>query len=304
MIPPETKAILEHQQYRLVGDHSAVKICHWTKKSLLDEGVCYKERFYGIECHRCLQMTPAVSWCTQKCIFCWRNTEQTLGCSMDKVDEPKNIIEDMITAQRKLLSGFGGNPDKVNQKKFKEAQDPNQVAISLSGEPTIYPRLSELIEEFKKREFSVFLVTNGTLPERLESLEHLPSQLYVSLDAPDERTYDSVCKPMIPDGWERLNRTLEIFPTLKTRTVTRITLVKNRNIHDAEGYAKLIGKAEPDYIEVKAFMFVGGSRLRLSMDNMPSFEEVYSFSEKLAEHTGYNIKDEKIDSRVVLLSKK
>ena len=50
---------LQKMGYRFAGNnyHAAAKICHWTKKSILDEGVCYKEKFYGIKSHRCLQMS-------------------------------------------------------------------------------------------------------------------------------------------------------------------------------------------------------------------------------------------------------
>ncbi len=221
---------------------------------------------------------------------------------MEKVDEPSEIIEKSILAQRKLLSGYGGIPQRVDQKKYREAQDPNQVAISLSGEPTLYPQISELIEGFKRRGFTTFLVTNGTLPQRIGSLDTLPTQLYVSLDAPDNRTYNRLCNPIIPDAWNRLQDTLELFPSLKTRKVIRITLVKEENMLDVKGYAKLISKADPDFVEVKAFMLVGGSRRRLTLDNMPSFHEVYAFSEKLSEELGYELKDCKEQSRVVLLS--
>jgi len=78
MLTNDIKKVLEKQHYKLAGRHSAVKLCTWTKKSIRDKGSCYKQQFYGIESHRCLQMTPAVSWCTQKCLFCWSNIEQTL----------------------------------------------------------------------------------------------------------------------------------------------------------------------------------------------------------------------------------
>jgi len=139
MINSDLRGVLEKQKYRLIGRHSAIKLCAWTKKSIRDQGVCYKQQFYGIECHRCLQMTPAVSWCTHRCVFCWRNVEQTIGTELPVFDEPGYIIDEAIKLQRKLMEGYAGVPDKVNQKKYREAQDPNQAAISLSGEPTIYP---------------------------------------------------------------------------------------------------------------------------------------------------------------------
>lgn len=302
MIDPKIKNLLQKQHYKIVGRHSAVKLCHWLKKSILDEGYCYKQRFYGISSHRCLQMTPAVIWCTHKCIFCWRNTDHTLGYELGDCDEPSDIIDEAIEKQRMLLSGYGGIPDRINKRKFREAQDPNQAAISLSGEPTIYPRISELIEEFKKRGFTTFLVSNGTFPERFMDMT-LPTQLYISIDAPDKKTYKRVCNPITRGTWERINRSLELLPSLDTRKVIRITLIKGLNDINLEGYAELIRKAEPNFIEVKAFMLLGGARKRLSLENMPSFEYVEEFSRRLSAEVGYGVADTSVDSRVVLLSK-
>ncbi len=303
MLPENLTKILRHQHYKIVGNHSAVKLCHWTKKSLLDEGFCYKQQFYGIQSHRCLQMTPAVAWCTQKCIFCWRNIDETIGVKMEGgLDEPKDIIDESIRAQRFLLSGYGGIPDRINKKKYAEAQNPNQVAISLAGEPTIYPKISELISEFKKRNFTTFLVTNGTLPKVLAEME-LPYQFYLSVDAPGEEIYKKIDNPIISKGWEKINETIDLMPSLDTRKAIRLTMVKGINMTDPKGYADLIRRADPDYVEVKAYMFVGSSRMRLSLDNMPSFAEIMDFSEKINAELNYKIKDFKEDSRVILLSR-
>jgi tRNA wybutosine-synthesizing protein 1 len=72
---------------------------------------------------------------------------------------------------------------------------------------------------------------------------------------------------------------------------------------DAQGYAKLIEKAGPDFIECKGYMWVGYSRERLAKENMPLHHEVREFSEKLSELTGYPVRDEQKESRVVLLGK-
>ncbi len=304
MIDPETKKILQKQHYRIVGRHSAVKLCHWLKKSILDDGVCYKQKFYGISSHRCLQMTPAVLWCTQKCIFCWRNIEKTIGIELPEFDEPSEIIDSAINAQRQLISGFGGIPDRINMKKFEEAHDPNQAAISLAGEPTIYPKISELIEEFSRRNFTTFLVSNGTLPERLESMDNLPTNLYISIDAPDEEIYRRICNPIIANGWERLGRTVELLPSIDTRKVIRLTLVRDFNCVDPRLYSTILEKAEADFIEVKGYMHVGNSIERLSEDNMLKFNEIMEFSKILADELSYEVKDWKEDSMVVLLAKR
>jgi tRNA wybutosine-synthesizing protein 1 len=302
MLGPELKKLLEKQQYVFTGEHSAVKICTWTKKSLRDEDVCYKEKFYGIRSHLCCQMSPAIGFCHNRCIFCWRPIEFTVGMKIKNGDNPIDIIEKSIAAQRKQLSGFGGNA-KVNRKKLKEAQSPKHFAISLSGEPLIYPKLNKLIKELHKREISTFVVSNGMLPERLRRLEP-PTQLYVSVDAPNETLFRKIDQSCFNDGWKRLNKSLELLSKIKTRTVLRITLIKGLNMADENGYAKLIKKSKAMFVEVKAYMFVGYSRQRLEIGNMPRHHEVKKFAQRIAKLSGYNIIDEKKESRVVLLAKR
>jgi len=307
VIPAEGLSELEQAGYRFVGEHkySAVKICHWTRKSLLNRGVCYKELFYGrdlgIQSHRCLQLTPGLPFCDHRCVFCWRNTDVTNPSWIGEVDEPGAILEEAIFAQRKLLSGFKGNP-ATNMKKWREAQEPKHCAISLAGEPTLYPKINELIEECGRRGMTSFLVTNGQHPEVLDHIAE-PTQLYISVVAPDPKTYGAICRPTLEDGWGRLNQSLELMPSFKCRKVIRLTLVKKLNLKDAPGYAKLIEKAKPDFVEPKAYMFVGFSRTRLSMENMPLHQEIKVFAEELARETSYKLVDESEASRVALLKR-
>lgn len=302
MITEAEREVLGKQHYRVCGGHSAAKICLWTKKSLRGEGVCYKQQFYGIQSHRCLQLTPALPYCTHNCVFCWRTTNYGLPDGKTVWDEPEDIVLEAVEAQRQLLSGFGGLPG-VDKGKLAEAKNPNQAAISLSGEPTLYPKLGRLLEVFHGRGFTTFLVSNGTNPFALKKLSPLPTQLYVSLVAPDRETYRRVCNPTFSDGWERVQESLSLFPSLPTKTVVRLTLVRGLNMMDAVGYGRLISAAEPEFVEAKAFMFLGGSRQRLERDNMPSHEEVRAFAEEISNACGYRIADEKEDSRVVLLGR-
>ena len=296
------KKDLEKQGYRIVGNHSAVKICTWTKKSLLDEDFCYKQKFYNIKSHLCCQMTPSLL-CVNRCLFCWRDISLLIGKKLVGEDEPETIIEGCIRKQRELLSGFFGN-ERVNKKKIKEAQNPKYWAISLSGEPTIYTKLSSLIKELHRRGNCTFLVTNGLFPKRIESLDELPVQLYVSLDAPNKEIYNKIDRPTMKDSWERLNQTLELLPSLETRTVLRLTLVRNLNLRNAKEYSKLIKKANPMFVELKAFMAVGYAGYRLQYSDMPSHEEIKNFAKEICSHTGLKIIDEKENSRVVLLAEK
>lgn len=217
-------------------------------------------------------------------------------------DSPEEIAEKSIRAQLKILSGYKGNP-KANKRKFREALTPKHVAISLTGEPTLYKPIGGLIQAFHRRGFTTFLVSNGTVPSELAKLSKEPTQLYVSVCASDEKSFKQVCLPQISKAWQRLNETLALLPSFKCPTVIRITLVRGFNMKKIEGYAKLIEKADPTYVEPKAYMHVGFSRFRLDFENMPNHEEIREFAAKLAKETGYHIVDESQESRVVLLSR-
>jgi tRNA wybutosine-synthesizing protein 1 len=306
-VPKALIETLKSQKYHIIGEHSAVKRCRWLYESLVNKRPCYKQKFYGIKSHRCIQMTPSLFHCTLRCLFCWRAQTGDLKISWDEGklphwDDPETIVEGCIKTQLKLISGYKGNP-KTSDKLYEEASEPKHVAISLAGEPTLYPYLSDLVESFHKRGFTTFLVSNGTLPEALSKLNEEPTQLYISLCAPDEETFLQICRPQRKNLWKKLEETLTLLPSFRCRTVIRLTLARDLNLKHPEVYARLIEKAEPTFIEPKAYMHVGFSRLRLNFENMPTHEEIKAFAEKICNELGYNILNEALESRVVLLSK-
>jgi len=308
-LPKSMLEVFKRQKYQLVGSHSAVKKCRWLHQSLVYGRACYKQLFYGIQTHRCIQMTPTLA-CNMRCVFCWRIQPEDMGVrwdswDMSKIDDPKTIVDGCIGAQRKILSGYKNHvlSGRLSGEKYQEALSPKHAAVSLDGEPTLFPQLQGLLEEYRKRGFTTFLVSNGTMPETLAKLSIEPSQLYVSLYGPDERTFLKACRPHIPNAWERVKKTLDLIPSFKNPTVVRLTLVRGVNLKNSVGYAKLIKNAAPVYIEAKAYVYVGYSRKRLQFENMPSHEEIKGFSVELARELSYNILAESSDSRVVLLSK-
>jgi len=217
-------------------------------------------------------------------------------------DAPEKIVEGSMKAQLRILSGYKGNSE-TNPQKFKEALTPRHVAISLTGEPTLYQHIGELIQTFHKRGFTTFLVSNGTAPSVLAKLNEEPTQLYISVCAPNEEIFNRICQPQISKAWEKLNDTLELLSSFKCPTVIRITLARGLNMESTGDYAKLIAKANPTYVEPKAYMHVGFSRLRLGYESMPDHQEVREFAGQIAKKTGYIMIDESRESRVVLLSR-
>lgn len=294
------KNLLKKQQYEFLGEHSASKICEWTKKSILNKGSCYKEKFYGIKCHLCAQISVSMNYCDNDCIYCWRERNNS---EFNIIDKPEDILNNIPRLQKKLLSGFGGNKD-INKKKFLESGDPRHIAISLTGESLCYPRINELIKKIKERNLTCFIVTNGQFPEILKKLEP-PTQLYISLNAYNKRLYNKIHNPSRKDAYELLLKSIEILRELKikTRTALRLTLIKNINLKNPKEYVNLIEIADPDFIEIKAYMFVGASKKKLNIKNMPYHHEIVAFSKKIEKYSGYYIMDEQPASRVVLLSK-
>jgi tRNA wybutosine-synthesizing protein 1 len=295
------KAKLQKQRYHIVGEHGGVKICHWTKESLLRDRQCYKGKFYGVASHSCMQMSPVVDQCNLACTYCWREPHMD---SLELSDQdPLDMLYESVRAQRRLLSGFKGN-DKVPKERWLSAQNPKHVAISLNGEPTLYTRLSEYMELCHEHGMTTMLVTNGTLPKVIENLDVLPTQLYVSVDAPNKEIFDAVCKPKWnTNAWDKFEETIDLLPSLDTRIVCRHTLMKGINMSDKniEEFAKLDLRADPDFIENKGYVYVGHSRENLAAENMPSHEDIMDFSNKIAPLTARKVLSDSKPSRVALV---
>jgi tRNA wybutosine-synthesizing protein 1 len=151
-----------------------------------------------------------------------------------------------------------------------------------------------------QRGFTTFLVTNGTMPDVLEKVS--PTQLYISLTAFDEERHITLNRPS-GSNWERITKSLDVMRQSDSRTVVRLTLIKGYNMDDraVKNYAKLINRAEPDFVEAKAYMYLGYSRLRLRYENMPEHADIVNFATKLSKETGYEVVSESEPSRVVLL---
>jgi tRNA wybutosine-synthesizing protein 1 len=303
MLTPNAQKVLENQAYRIVGHHSAVKTCGWTKKMIKQEGGCYKLKFYGIMSHQCLQMTTSLS-CGNRCIFCWRGYKAPVSKEwIWQTDEPELILDSSIKEHIQLLAGYKGN-SKTNQALFQQSKNVKHVALSLTGEPILYPKINELLNLFHEHHISTFLVTNSQYPDEIKNLGNV-TQLYCSLDAPNKEILKKVDVPLFTDYWERSQRSLEELSKKKCRTCIRITLIAGINDMEPENYARQINIASPDFIEVKSYMFVGESKMRLKLENMPWHEDIVAFSKKMLKNLpDYELVTEHVSSRVVLLAKK
>ncbi len=303
MLTVPARQELEKQGYRIIGSHSAVKTCGWTKNMINGTGGCYKLKFYGIMSNQCMQMTTSIS-CANRCTFCWRGYKAPVSKDWKwDVDDPETVYVESLKAHHKLLVGFGGS-DKANKRAYEKSKEVRHVALSLTGEPITYPKMNELLDLFHRDHISTFLVTNSQYPEHIHNLKPI-TQLYCSVDAPTKELLKEVDLPLFPDFWERMIQSLQYLAAKKQRTCIRLTIIKGLNDILPEKYAGLIQIGKPDFIEVKAYMHVGPSQQRLKRENMPLHEEVIIFTRELVKFLpDYEICSEHIPSRVVMLAKK
>ncbi|MCK9405587.1 MAG: 4-demethylwyosine synthase TYW1 [Methanothrix sp.] len=286
---------LARQGYHLVGS-GAVKPCLWLNRSMRGGDQCYKNHFYGIASHRCVQMTPTLE-CNHLCLHCWRPIDDPIPGKEPM--EPAELLEGILRGQQRFISGYGGS-STTDPVRLVEAREPKHMAISLMGEPTLYPYLKEFIDLVSRRGMTSFLVSNATRPDVLAELR--PTQLYLSLNAPDEERYRQICNPS-KDLWPKILESLELLKEHRCRSVIRMTLVRGQNMVGLEDYARLIGDAEPDFVELKAYMHLGRSRTRLERTAMPQHSEILALADSLAGLLGYHLEADVPLSRVALLSR-
>ncbi|KAI9343079.1 tRNA-yW synthesizing protein 1-like protein [Zopfochytrium polystomum] len=305
MITPNLRKNLEKQGYKLIGSHSGVKMCRWTKSQLRGRGGCYKHTFYGIESHRCMETTPSLA-CANKCVFCWRHQTNPVGTEWRwKADSALEIVEGALEKHRNMIKQMKGVPG-VSPEKFQEGLAVAHCALSLVGEPIMYPYINEFVDLLHERSISSFLVTNAQFPELIRDMKPV-TQLYVSIDAGNKDSLKQIDRPIFGDYWERFLKCMDEIAKKKERTVFRLTLVKGFNIEDLDDYAKLIKRGNPDFVEVKGVTFCGfGDSNPLTMSNVPFHDEVANFVRTLCEKVSdeYEIACEHAHSCSLLIAHK
>ncbi|CAN9511289.1 unnamed protein product [Ophioblennius macclurei] len=282
MITPALRNALTKQGYKLIGSHSGVKLCRWTKSMLRGRGGCYKHTFYGIESHRCMETTPSLA-CANKCVFCWRHHTNPVGTEWRwKMDPAEKILEDAVEKHQNMIRQFRGVPG-VKPERYDEGLAVKHCALSLVGEPIMYPEINTFIRLLHQQHISSFLVTNAQFPEEIRSLVPV-TQLYVSVDASTKDSLKKIDRPLFKDFWPRFLDSLRALGEKRQRTVYRLTLVKAWNVEEMLAYSELIALGQPDFIEVKGVTYCGeSSASTLTMANVPWHQEVVAFVQQLAD---------------------
>uniref|UniRef100_H2YWM4 tRNA 4-demethylwyosine synthase (AdoMet-dependent) n=1 Tax=Ciona savignyi TaxID=51511 RepID=H2YWM4_CIOSA len=281
------------------------------RKSLSKQGTCtFCIRVQVIRCkidlHKivvCMETTPSLA-CANKCVFCWRHHSNPVGTEWKwKMDPAVDVIKGAIENHYDMIKQFKGVPG-VKADRFAEGFSIKHCALSLVGEPIMYPEINDFIQMLHEKGISSFLVTNAQFPEAITTL--LPTtQLYVSVDAATQDSLKKIDRPLFKDFWPRLIESLKALSLKGQRTVYRLTLVKAWNVDELEAYADLVALGKPDFIEVKGVTFCGDSKSSdgLTLKNVPWHDEVLHFVSQLTDMLdGYEIACEHEHSNCVLVA--
>ncbi|PIK50912.1 hypothetical protein BSL78_12212 [Apostichopus japonicus] len=288
MVTPMIRQSLTKQGYKLIGSHSGVKLCRWTKVKILDVfNKCKSNRKLKFKAEHVLHHTNPVG------------TEWKW-----KMDQPDVIVKGAMENHYKLINQFKGVPG-VKDERMQEAMKIKHCALSLVGEPIMYPEINTLVRMLHGHEISTFLVTNAQFPDAIKQL--LPvTQLYVSVDASTKDSLKKIDRPLFKDFWQRFLDSLRALSDKGQRTVYRLTIVKSWNSEEIEGYAELVDLGKPDFIEIKGVTYCGESKAStLTMQNVPWHEEVLGFVQNLVDMLpDYELACEHEHSNCVLLANK
>jgi len=219
MVTPQLRAALTKQGYKILGSHSGVKLCRWTKAQLRGRGGCYKHSFYGIESHRCMEATPSLA-CANKCVFCWRHHTNPVGREWRwQMDDAETLVTSAISEHKGMIKQMKGVPG-VLPERLAEGMDPRHCALSLVGEPIMYPEIDKFVSLLHAKRISTFLVTNAQFPDAITNLPAI-TQLDVSVDAATPETLKAIDRPLFGDYWVREPRASVFFFRFRRRRQTR-----------------------------------------------------------------------------------
>lgn len=235
-----------------------------------------------------MEATPSLA-CANKCVFCWRHHKNPVGREWRwLVDDPALIVDQAVSKHQAMIKELKGMPG-VKPERWEEGFTVRHCALSLVGEPIMYPHVNAMIRLLHARRISSFMVTNAQFPDCIARLEPV-TQLYVSIDAATKETLRAIDRPLFKDFWERFLASLDALRTKRQRTVYRLTLVKGSNMAELDDYAALVARGQPDFIEVKGVTYCGTSPAsHLTMKDVPWHHEVKAFCEALARKLGEGV---------------
>lgn len=117
------------------------------------------------------------------------------------MDDAVTLVNGAIKEHKGMIKQMKGVPG-VLPERLAEGMDPKHCALSLVGEPIMYPEIDKFVSLLHEKKISTFLVTNAQFPDAITNLPAI-TQLYVSVDAATPETLKAIDRPLFGDYWVR-----------------------------------------------------------------------------------------------------
>lgn len=185
--------------------------------------------------------------CTFDCVYC------QLGRTVSKVSGPKEFQPKV--SLRRLMADLEEVLTRIDLKRV------NYVTFSGSGEPTLHPRLAEMVEEARRLTGKpVALLTNSSLLGYRKILEAASKcdLVVAKLDAADQRLFEAVNRPaeglrlrQIVKGIRGLRRTMAGKLAIQSMFFRRLDLeASNFSDRNVKALAETVSTLMPDEFQV------------------------------------------------------
>lgn len=137
--------------------------------------------------------------CNLRCIYCWYHSVLKRGGKV--VQKKKELSFDIFKAV----------VDDASDLKT------DWIQISSQGEPTLHPRIKDMVEYVKGKKLKLSLITNGTFGEELLDSFRNVDVMRVDLSASDALTYRKIHSPSSKNLFRQVLRNLSFFSMLRKR---------------------------------------------------------------------------------------
>ena len=91
-----------------------------------------------------METTPSLA-CANKCVFCWRHHSNPVGTEWKwKMDKAEDVLAGALESHYAMIKQMRGVPG-VLPERLAEGMDAKHCALSLVGEPIMYPEINRYL---------------------------------------------------------------------------------------------------------------------------------------------------------------
>lgn len=181
--------------------------------------------------------------CSSNCVYCqygWTNNRPVVNGNMPNVEQ---IAEEAA---------------QVFARMQREGTPIHSVTLAGNGEPTLHPKLLEIVQElrglrdrwFPKAQVSVLSDSTTVHRPRVRQALALLDARYMKLDVGDEANFRRINQPMGRVDWERMIEGLRTLDGVTLQSMFMTGSVDNIAPEQIESWVQTVGRIKPIAVQV------------------------------------------------------